>query len=100
MLTQVKNLWSGEEREIGLPPVEAVVTAYAQDHGDYETFGYAAKYNRLVTVATVTVTCGDWCAFLNARESPEDRLAKVKAAAARLGEKGTIHDRDDSTDAP
>lgn len=98
MLTEVKNLWTGEEREISLPPLDAVVTAYAQDHGDYDTFGYAAKYNKLVTVATVTVTCGGWCAFLNAKETPENRLELVKAAAARLGERGTIHDRDESID--
>lgn len=90
MVTEVVNLWSGETREIGLPPQDAVVAAYAQEHGDYDTGGYAEKYNRYVTVATVTVVCGNWSAFTNQHESPEQRLAKVKAAAARLGERGTI----------
>jgi hypothetical protein len=95
MLTEVVNLWTGERREIGQNALDAVVTAYAQDHGNYDTSTYVEKYKKLVVVATVTVTCGDWCAFLNAQDTPEGRLEKVKAAAARLGERGTIHDRTD-----
>ena len=90
MVTEVINLWTEEKREFKLPPQEAVVAAYAQEHGDYDTQGYAEKYNKFVFVATVTVTCGNWSAFLNPQESPEQRVAKVRAAAARLGERGTI----------
>ncbi len=90
MLTTVTNLWTNEEREISLPPQEAVVTAHAQEHGDYDTQGYAEKYNKLVFVATVTVMCGNWSAFLSQYETPESRLRKIQAAADRLGERGTI----------
>lgn len=91
MLTEVVNLWSGARREFPLPPQDAVVTAYAQDHKDYNTHEYAAKYNKLVFVATVTVTCGSWCAYLDSRATPESRLAKIKEAVEKLGERGTIH---------
>lgn len=90
MLTKVTNLWTQEEREFSLLPQDAVVAAHAQEHGDYNTQEYAAKYNKFVFVATVTVTCGSWCAFTNPLDTPEVRLRKVQAAAASLGERGTI----------
>lgn len=45
---------------VGLSPQEAVIAAYAQEHGDYNTWEYFDKYKVLVERGKLTITCGDW----------------------------------------
>ena len=62
MKTEVVNLKTLEKRVYALPPRDAVIAAYAQEHGDYNSWDYQ-KYESLVTVGFITVACGNWCAM-------------------------------------
>lgn len=43
-------------------PQEAVVAAYAQERGDWNTWDYQARYGDLVIESDNFVTCGDFTA--------------------------------------
>lgn len=62
----VYNLRTGEVREYTLPPRHAVVAAYAQAHGDFNTWEYA-KYKDLVEEGRYSYCIGDW-AVLKGKE--------------------------------
>lgn len=62
-MTLVRNLSTGEERLYDLDARSAVLAAYRQEHGDYNTWGYG-RYDGLLTYGSKTVACGDWCALL------------------------------------
>lgn len=54
------NLRTGEKRTyIGLTQSEAVIAAYAQEHGDWNTWDYG-QHKYQVTWGKSTVACGDW----------------------------------------
>ena len=61
----VRNLRTLDTQKfIGTTPEQAVIAAYAQSRGDYNTWNYA-KYNTSVIQSSQsrTVACGDFCAF-------------------------------------
>ena len=60
-LVTVHNLRTDEEKSyVGLRPVEAVVAAYAQERGDWNTWEYN-KYHSQVISGQITFSIGDWC---------------------------------------
>lgn len=68
--TQVLNLRTGNYQIYSLPPKEAVVAAYAQSLGDWNTWQYAETYEpREFTINSRSyVTLGD----MTARVAKED----------------------------
>lgn len=62
-IVTVTNLSTSEERTYTLPPERAVIAAYAQARGDWNTWTYADKYQHIVTHGKRTVSCGDWTAI-------------------------------------
>lgn len=62
-MIEVLNLTTGEKRTYSLRlPENAVVAAYAQERGDWNTCDYG-KYDNLVQRGAATVSCGDWTAL-------------------------------------
>ncbi len=64
MPVTVVNFATRNEQIYTCSPREAVVAAYAQSLGDYNTWDYTTKYDHLVVVGSSTVACGDFCALL------------------------------------
>ena len=62
MICLAINLATGEERTfVGLSPEQAAMAAYAQQHGDWNTWDYEAKYKHLVkSTGLLKCGCGDW----------------------------------------
>lgn len=64
-MTTTMNLATGEEvMYSGLTPVEAVIAAYAQEKGDWNTWNYRRLYSHLVRTGRFSVGCGDWTALI------------------------------------
>ncbi len=64
-LTTVHDLSSCTEQAYSCSPREAVVAAYAQSRGDWNTWDYETKYAHLVRYSGTnnrTVSCGDFAA--------------------------------------
>ena len=59
-MTTVFNLATAEERTYSLPPAEAVIAAYAQGRGDWNTWDYASRYTKLLVIGKASIACGDW----------------------------------------
>jgi hypothetical protein len=57
------NLATGKKQLYILPPRQAVIAAYAQEHRDWTTWDYEKRYGPLVQHGKHTVHCGDWSAF-------------------------------------
>jgi len=68
MLTKVVNLKTGKELFYSLPPEEAVVCAFMQEKGSFNTFEYDYTIARLSN-SRKTVNCGD---FASAMEKKGD----------------------------
>jgi len=68
MATNVVNLATGAELTyVSLHPIEAVLCAFLQDIGDYNTWSYADAMARMfdcLVFGRHTVCYGDWCAKL------------------------------------
>jgi hypothetical protein len=62
--TQVMNLCTCETITYHCNPLQAVVAAYAQSCGDWNTWEYQTRYAHLATYGEHTVACCDWCAML------------------------------------
>lgn len=63
-MVDVLNLATGQAvRYMGLTPVEAVMSAHAQDAGNFNTWEYRERYQRDVVHNLRTVRCGDWTAM-------------------------------------
>ena len=62
MITLAINLSTGEERTyVGLSPEQTAMAAYAQQHGDWNTWDYETKYKHLVKkTGLLKCGCGDW----------------------------------------
>ena len=67
MLTKVVNLATGQEQFFSIPPREAVLAAYRQSLGDFNTWDYA-KHDSIVREANLTVSAGDFTAFKKGRQ--------------------------------
>lgn len=65
LLVRVTNLASGEFKTYGpgIPPRKAVICAYAQAKGDWNTWDYDKKYDSQVKESESTFLLGDWSAF-------------------------------------
>jgi hypothetical protein len=65
--TTVFNLSTYEEREYTTLPRAAVIAAYAQSRGDWNTWQYEEKYAAFVRAIRrerhITWACGDWTAI-------------------------------------
>lgn len=48
---------------VGITPRQAVIAAYAQSRGDYNTWDYPHKYDHLVIKGDHCVACGDYSAL-------------------------------------
>lgn len=64
--TSVLNLSTGDSITYTCEPREAVIAAYAQSLGDYNTWDYAERYGNLVTEGRVSIACGDFSAMKEA----------------------------------
>ena len=62
-MTDVLNLNTGETITFSCAPKEAVIAAYAQSLGDWNTWTYADKYGDAVVSGKRTVACGDFAAI-------------------------------------
>ncbi len=60
MRTVVKNLADGTEQIYTCSPSAAVIAAYAQSKGDYNTWEYAERYGALLVEGEHTFGCGDF----------------------------------------
>lgn len=54
-------------------PSDAVIAAYAQANGDWNTWDYASKYSDLLVYGQHSVSCGDFCALLEVENVPSNR---------------------------
>jgi len=94
-MVKVFNLYTGEF--VGtwfLSPIGAVVAAYAQSKGDFNTWDYEEKYRSLIKMGTVSVTCGDFSALLfdPPLQYKVDELIKAgKAVDIHRHRRGTNH---------
>ena len=61
-MTQVRNLATGERRSYTLPPEQAVVAAWYQAQGNWNTWEYDYENAPLIE-GEHTVACDDWCAL-------------------------------------
>lgn len=71
-IVRVLNLSSNEERFYTCTPAQAVIAAYAQSRNDNNTWDYAKRYSRLLTIGGrgLTISCGDYCALFTSKEEP------------------------------
>ena len=59
---------------------QAVINAYAQEHGDFNTWDYEERYGNLVRASESGSMAGDWYCYHDGR----DAWAIVPAGAAQL----------------
>ena len=64
----VLNLATMEKKIYSCSPREAVIAAYAQAKGDWNTWDYEKRYDYLVEEALHTFLCGDWSVFKDGRD--------------------------------
>ena len=64
----VMNLITQDKQIFTCPPAEAVVAAYAQSSGDFNTWDYDNKYNHLLEYGKHTILCGDFSVFKDGRD--------------------------------
>jgi hypothetical protein len=62
-MTTVFNLATQKSAQYDCAPRQAVIAAYAQEKGDYNTWAYEQKYGPLVDEGEYTFLCGDWSAL-------------------------------------
>ena len=68
MTCTVMNLSTQHKQIYTCPPDQAVVAAYAQSTGDFNTWDYDTKYNHLLEYGKCTILCGDFSVFKDSRE--------------------------------
>jgi len=59
-MTTIFNLATGEERTYDLSPKSALIAAYNQTKGDYNTWNYNDKNYHFIE-GEKTIALGDWC---------------------------------------
>lgn len=68
MTCEVLNLATGDIRTfVGIQPSQAVIAAYAQSGGDYNTWDYEKNYGAMVRENGLTVAVGNFSAFKDGR---------------------------------
>jgi hypothetical protein len=68
MRTSVLNLSTGQEQIYTCPAKVAVICAYAQSLGDWNTWDYDNKYSHLLREGKETWGCGDFCSLKEPEE--------------------------------
>lgn len=59
----VFNMRTGEEKEcFDLTPRQAVITAWEQERGNFDIWGY--DFDKPCIETKRTIACGDWCTIL------------------------------------
>ena len=61
VITEVTNLVTHEKKTYSLMPTDAVVAAYHQEHGNFNTWTYDADRPKCV-YSELHVACGGWVA--------------------------------------
>ena len=64
----VRNLTTLETKEYTCSPRDAVMAAYAQEKGDFNTWECEQKYGHLVREGRACYGLGDWATFKDERE--------------------------------
>ena len=64
----VMNLSTQEKLIYTCSPKQAVIAAYAQSKGDYNTWNYEINYGHLLEEGKLTFLCGDFSAFKDGRQ--------------------------------
>jgi hypothetical protein len=67
MPVTVMNLETQKKQTYSCTPEEAVVSAYAQNLNDWNTWEYETRYNHLVMKNESVVLCGNFSAFVDGR---------------------------------
>ncbi len=62
---------------VGVTPRQAVMAAFAQSHGDFNTWDYEKKYGPSVKEGKATFSCGNWCALKQPKTMAESQTTKV-----------------------
>lgn len=60
--TTVFNLRTNVQQDFDLEPRNAVIAAYAQQHGDFNTVNYEKRYQPYISGRSVVL--GDWAAVI------------------------------------
>lgn len=63
VMVTVLNLATGEEQVFSCSPREAVIAAYAQSRGDFNTWDYEERYGAKVVRGRITWGLGDFAAL-------------------------------------
>ena len=66
-MVTVMNLCTGEKMVYTCKPLVAVICAYAQSNGNFNTWDYEKNYRSLVEEGNLTFLCGDFSAFKDGR---------------------------------
>lgn len=64
----VMDLRTGRKILYSCPPDQAVISAYAQDLNDWNTWEYATRYSWMIERGKETILCGDFSAFRDGRD--------------------------------
>jgi len=82
--TIVRNLDTTKniEQHYTLPAVNAVICAYEQSLGNFNTWDYEIINHPKVVWSLTTVTCGDFCAFRDDLPTPVMRTWAIESYIA------------------
>lgn len=61
-MVTVRDLRTGREQVYSCTPRQAVIAAFAQDRGDWNTWDYETRYGHLVENGRWHFFCGDFAA--------------------------------------
>lgn len=64
----VMDLRTGNKIYYSCSPKDAVLSAYAQDKSDWNTWEYEKKYGHLLEQGNEVIICVDFAAYLDGRE--------------------------------
>jgi len=62
------NLCTDEKQVYTCEPRMAVICAYAQNNGDYNTWDYEKKYSHLIMESNFCYNCGDFGVYKDGRK--------------------------------
>lgn len=67
-MIEVCNLETGQVIVYSCEPREAVISAYAQERNDWNTWDYEKRYSHLVRDTNKAVCCGNWIAITGSKK--------------------------------
>jgi len=85
-MVTVYNLSNDDSSQYSCSAIEAVIAAYAQSRGDYNTWDYSHNYSHLVVVAPISVSIGDFSAFRDdiTLKERNERFKVIHAKAQKI----------------